>query len=259
MVYILLFLLIILSFLLKNPKFIGYLGERKVRKRLFKLDPSIYFTLHDVMIPAASGGKTSQIDHLIVSPYGVFVIETKNYQGWIFGKENQAYWTQTIYKRKERFLNPIWQNKGHVKALQELLSEYPQIPYHSIVVFDNRAKLKIDVTSKVVYTSELLFTIQMISETRVSSDQVKDIYHMILSNNQTNRKARKAHVKQINQDLQQETLKVAEMICPRCEGELVERKGKDGTFLGCANYPKCRYVVKERKVVSGGFASTGKK
>ncbi|MBP1934208.1 hypothetical protein [Ammoniphilus resinae] len=81
--------------------------------------------------------------------------------------------------------------QSHVKALLELLSEYPQIPYHSIVVFDNRSKLKIDVTSKVVYTSELLFTIQMISETKVSDDQVKDIYHMILSNNQTNRKAKK--------------------------------------------------------------------
>ncbi|WP_209812279.1 topoisomerase DNA-binding C4 zinc finger domain-containing protein [Ammoniphilus resinae] len=52
----------------------------------------------------------------------------------------------------------------------------------------------------------------------------------------------------MNQDLQQETLKVAELICPRCERELVQRKGKYGTFLGCSNYPKCRYVVKEKQV-----------
>lgn len=247
-IYLVLFLLIIVSILLKNPKVIGYLGERGIRKKLSQLDPTTYLTLYDVMIPTAEG-KTSQIDHVVISPYGVFVIETKNYQGWIFGKENQQYWTQTIFKRKEKLFNPIWQNKGHIKALQGLLSDYPNIPFHSIVVFHDRAKLKIDVTSKVVYTSELLFTIQMFNQAQLTPDEVKSIYQAILSHNTTDKKARKKHVHQIQQNLKSNTLKVVELICPRCEGQLVERKGKYGTFLGCSNYPKCRYVVKERKVV----------
>lgn len=56
------------------------------------------------------------IDHVVISKYGVFVIETKNYRGWIIGNEKSEYWTQVIYKRKERLYNPIKQNYGHIKA-----------------------------------------------------------------------------------------------------------------------------------------------
>ncbi|RXT00976.1 hypothetical protein EIZ39_25765 [Ammoniphilus sp. CFH 90114] len=64
----------------------------------------------------------------------------------------------------------------------------------------------------------------------------------------------KGHVTSIHQSLKEKTLKVAELICPRCEGELLERTGKHGSFYGCSNYPKCRYtkchyIAKERKVV----------
>ena len=31
-------------------------------------------------------------------------------------------------------------------------------------------------------------------------------------------------------------------VCPECGGDLVQRKGRYGTFVGCANYPKCKYV-----------------
>ena len=76
-----------------------------------------------------------QIDHVVVSIYGIFVIETKNYSGWIFGDENSQYWAQVIYKTKNRFYNPILQNRGHIKALQGLLQDYSHIRYIPIVVF----------------------------------------------------------------------------------------------------------------------------
>ena len=64
-----------------------------------------------------------QIDHVVVSRKGIFVLETKNYTGWIFGNENSQNWTQVIYKRKEKFYNPIWQNFDHIQALKEFLGE----------------------------------------------------------------------------------------------------------------------------------------
>ncbi|WP_164985350.1 nuclease-related domain-containing protein [Ammoniphilus sp. CFH 90114] len=120
--FTILFSLVIISFILRSPKVKGYIGEKKVQRKLNSLDPNQYITINDIMIPTAEG-KTSQIDHIVLSLYGIFVIETKNYQGWIFGKDQQQYWTQTIYKRKEKLFNPVWQNKGQIKALQDLFSE----------------------------------------------------------------------------------------------------------------------------------------
>ena len=82
----------------------------------------------------------TQIDHVVVSKYGVFVIETKNYSGWIFGSEKQKNWTQTIYKKKTRFYNPILQNNTHIKALQYFLDM--SMTMHSIIVFSDAATLK---------------------------------------------------------------------------------------------------------------------
>ncbi|MEW9672866.1 NERD domain-containing protein [Ammoniphilus sp. 3BR4] len=245
-----LLVLIIFSVLLKNPKFKGYLGERAIQRKLRSLGRK-YIVLNDIMIPT-SEGKTSQIDHIILSPYGVFVIETKNYQGWIFGKDQQQYWTQTIYKRKEKLFNPVWQNKGHIKALQDLLNDFPTIAYHSIIVFGNQATLKIETKYHVINASQLVSTILTYRNVNLTHDDIHSIHQHILSKNQTDRKLRKEHVTSIHKNKMEKTLKVAELICPRCEGELVERKGKYGSFHGCSNYPKCRYVVKERKVVGMG-------
>ncbi len=227
---------------------IGYIGEKKIQRKLKKLDPSQYIALHDIMI-STSEGKTSQIDHIVLSPYGIFVIETKNYQGWIFGKDQQQYWTQTIYKRKEKLFNPVWQNKGHIIALQDLLSDFPTVPYHSIIVFGNQANLKVESTSPVIYASQLISTIQKYQDQTLQDQTIHAIHQRILGSNQTDRKRRKEHVNSIHQKMKETTLKVAELICPRCEGELVERKGNFGDFHGCSNYPRCRYIVKERKVV----------
>jgi hypothetical protein len=244
--YLFLFLLLTISILLKKPTVIGYLGELGIRRKLNRLDPQTYTILYDVLIPTAKEGKTSQIDHVVISPYGIFVIETKNYQGWIFGQEKSQYWTQTIYKRKERFFNPILQNNGHIKALKELLSEYTDVPYHNIVVFGGRAKLKVNVTSEVINAAQLLSTIQNHNEANLNFGQIQSIHQSIVSNSLQGKKVRKKHVETIHKELRSKDSKIAEMICPRCEGELVERKGKYGSFLGCSNYPKCRFVVNEK-------------
>lgn len=98
--------------------------------------------LTNLYIPKADGA-TTEIDLVILHATGIYVIESKNYGGWIFGSETSKNWTQT-WKGGARFkfLNPIWQNKGHLKALQENLNGiYPHC-YFSVIVFGNRAQLK---------------------------------------------------------------------------------------------------------------------
>lgn len=241
---ILLFLFFMLLFIYRIPAVKGYLGEASVKSKLSKLDQEKYFILNDVMIKTANG-KTSQIDHVVVSVYGIFVIETKNYKGWITGNEQSQYWNQTIYKRKEKLLNPIIQNKGHVKALKDLLADYPHVPFIPIVVFGIRADLKMDVSSEVVYSTKLLDTILKYNNEVISLFEAKQIHNAISNANSVDKEERKAHVQTIKADIRERENKISNNICPRCGGSLVERRGKYGSFMGCANYPKCKFALRE--------------
>lgn len=132
--------LLLLKALLQNPKVKGRIGERAVRSVIGKdLDEETYIEFHDLIIPSRSG--TTQIDHIYVSVFGIFVIETKNYTGWIFGSEKQSKWTQVVYKQKHYFQNPLRQNYAHIKALSELL-QLPEEKFHSMVVFLGDCELK---------------------------------------------------------------------------------------------------------------------
>jgi hypothetical protein len=93
--------------------------------------PKEFNALHDVMLKTRKG--FSQIDNIVVSPYGIFVIEAKNYDGWIFGDQDKKFWIQTFSNgRKNRFYNPIWQNNGHVKALKDTLEDFNSLEYFPI-------------------------------------------------------------------------------------------------------------------------------
>lgn len=111
-----LIVLAIIAVILNLPSVKGFFGEISIRILLKFLNKDKYLIINDVLIPT-NNGTTAQIDHIVVSIYGIFVIETKNYNGWIFGSENSKNWTQVIYKTKNHFYNPIMQNKGHIKAL----------------------------------------------------------------------------------------------------------------------------------------------
>lgn len=118
----------------------GWLGEKLTALGIWMhLDKETYRRFHNVIVPARNG--TTQIDHVIVSPYGIFVVETKNYQGWIFGSANQAQWTQSIYGKKHRFQNPLRQNYRHIKCLSDYL-DLPEDRFHSVVFFIGDCKLK---------------------------------------------------------------------------------------------------------------------
>lgn len=112
------------------------------------LDKGTYHRVHNVTLPTRDG--TTQIDHILVSCFGVFVLETKNMRGWIFGGEKQAQWTQKLYKHTLKFQNPLRQNFKHVKVIEATLQIPPDM-IHSVVVFVGGSTFKTDMPSNVTY------------------------------------------------------------------------------------------------------------
>ena len=228
---------------LYSAKIKGSIGEFKVNTRLNFLGNK-YISLNDIFIKS-SNGYTSQIDEVVLSEYGIFVIETKNYKGWIFGNENSENWTQVIFNKKHTFRNPIKQNWSHIYALKNILVEFPNIKYFSIVVFTGEATLKsIESTVPVIYINRLKSTIKSLSSEKCLSQSELSKIKSILESTKINEKsARKEHVKNIKQNIAEKQLKMANLICPRCNSELKLRDGRNGKFYGCSNYPRCRFTM----------------
>ena len=144
LIIILLILVIILLTILiiklcsNSPKSKGKEGERQVAKYLSNLPSKKYIVLNNILLQ--NNYHSTQIDHIVFSVYGIFVIETKNYSGIIRGKENSENWTKETYGNKFPFRNPILQNKAHIKALQRILSIRDERKIIPIVTFSRRAK-----------------------------------------------------------------------------------------------------------------------
>lgn len=220
------------------PKLRGLAGEMLVKMKLCLLPKSKYIILNDIMIGNDYG--THQIDHIVISEYGIFVIETKNYYGLIVGDEFQNTWNQCLGRRKYKFNNPIHQNYGHIKTLESLLN-IEENKFISIVCFSDDCKLKINSNSTVVNIKNLRRVIKNFYKALIETD-IQQIANIILENNIKGRKNRKNHVKQIKLKLKEDQIKVDNMICPRCGSELVLKNGKYGTFKGCSRYPECRFM-----------------
>lgn len=244
-------LLVLLLILLGGLKFNfasikGRVGEAYVNRILEKLNNEEYKTFHDVYVPNKDGGIT-QVDHIVTSPYGIFVIETKHYKGWIFGKEDQKYWTQVIYKRKEKLFNPIWQNFGHLSALKAY-ADIEENKIHSIIAFSNNSTLKfVDNFKKarVIQFHELLQVINGYSRPVFTNQQLQavnsKIGKLLLVDRKEKINIKKDHIETIKRKKRVSTTG-SNTGCPKCGGNLVMRKGKFGSFQGCSNYPKCRYT-----------------
>lgn len=165
---------LVLGAVLKSPWFKGWLGERKVRELIRRrLDPSIYrefsnLTLRDEF------GETTQIDHVYVSPFGVLVIETKHMGHWISGDQYAQMWTQTIYRNKYRFQNPIRQNHRHIKVLESALG-LPEEAFKSIVVFTGDCTFKSEMPDEVCTCSDLIEYIHSLDKQILGQEQVDAI------------------------------------------------------------------------------------
>ena len=154
------------------PVIKGNTGEISIRLELCLLPKEKYKVLNDIIIKTKRG--TTQIDHIVVSQYGIFVIETKNFTGLITGNTNTLEWTKNMYGKKFKFRNPIIQNKGHIRALSKALN-ISENKFTSIVVFVNDCSLNIDTKSIVIHDDKLLKIIKYYKTEKIDKQDVEKI------------------------------------------------------------------------------------
>lgn len=156
----------------------GWIGETvgAISQKLL-LDPKIYFPLNNITLQTANG--TTQIDHIIVSKYGIFVIEAKNMSGWIFGDAKSAQWTQSLFGKKYRFQNPLHQNYRHTKALQEFLG-VDESKLISLVMFWGECEFKTPMPDNVRCSGYISF-IKRYTATLLSDAEVQQFVAAIQS------------------------------------------------------------------------------
>lgn len=216
----------------------GWLGEKMTTFGMWlSLDSSVYRRFHNVIVPTPNG--TTQIDHLLVSPFGLFVIETKNIKGWIFGSEQQRKWTQTIYGKKYSFQNPLHQNYRHTKCLAEHLGLDSGV-VHSVVFFIGECTFKTQMPANVLNTG-LSSHIRSYRDRLLSDSDMQTIIGAIGRLKGDGSLTHRAHMRSLRERHSSTT------VCPKCGSALIERTARKGpnagsTFLGCTGYPRCRYT-----------------
>ncbi|MGP4845610.1 NERD domain-containing protein [Marinobacter sp. 1Y8] len=234
----------ILAAVLKSPRFKGWMGECLVNisARLF-LDKNIYHLIRNVTLPTEDG--TTQIDHIIVSPFGVFVVETKNMKGWIFGSTHLRQWTQKIFKHSQKFQNPLHQNYKHVKTLQALLG-LSDAQIHSVVVFVGDATFKTEMPANVTRGGGYLRFIKSHQDAVLNAEEVRVVLEKVASGRlKASFKTHREHVKHVKTIVEEKENGIR---CPKCQGEMVRRVVKRGEnigkeFWGCSVFPKCRGML----------------
>ena len=213
-------------------------------------------------------GESTEVDLILLHESGIYVFESKNYSGWIFGTETQQYWTQSLPGRygqahKVKFFNPILQNQAHLKLLGEYLGIDSHF-FYSCIVFGDECTLKdITLTSGRHYVtnrSNLFAAISshiQLSITKLSPEQIDSLYAKLFPLTQVDAEQRAQHIKEVKEiQHKQEVAAQAPVasaqgsqdgICPLCGGRLVLRTATRGAnagnkFWGCSNFPKCRYI-----------------
>lgn len=228
-------------------------------------------TLRNVYLPTSDGG-TSEIDVLFITQKGIFVFESKNYSGWIFGDEKSRHWTAMLPNRvKNQFYNPIMQNRTHLKWLADYVGN--DVPLFSIIVFSERCELKkVTVHSeniKVIKRDSTYATVLELWEQNpdcIEADHIEELYQSLKQLTNVDEAVKAAHVANIKNRFQKPTNvpistvvseekavaqcpspQVDTLFCPRCGAKLVLREATKGAnagnkFYGCSRFPKCRYI-----------------
>lgn len=219
-----------------NYENLGQFGEFSTEYALINnnLDGELV-VLKNIYVPYRD--KTSEIDLLMIHEKGIFVFESKNYSGWIFGNISQLKWTQSLQNgEKYHFYNPIRQNQTHIKALSEYLN-MPISSFTSYIVFSERCSLKSvpEDTDQVIIVRRP----DMLKKLRAHLRASVNLY----SPEEVLQLAQKLQplVNKSEAEKQQHIDDIKEK-CPFCGNELVLRRGKYGKFWGCSTYPQCKFT-----------------
>ena len=178
-------------------KFKGWIGELKLRLAMWVFLSKKYRILNDITILLPQG-KTSQIDHVLVSPYGIFVIETKNYQGLITANEEDGMWLQGFSRNNYRFYSPIRQNEGHIRSLKYLLKSH-EYPMMNIVGFVGKADFNGAIPTGVA--NGAIATVRLIKRYKaafIKPDEVTRIYELIEARRMpSNMRTKRLHIRNV--------------------------------------------------------------
>jgi len=226
--------------------FKGWFGELLVTATSnITLDGDIYQSVNNVTIPTSNG--TTQIDHIIVSRYGIFVIETKNMEGWIFGDADRPKWTQSFRKSRFQFQNPLHQNYRHIKSLAEFLG-IPTSSFISLVCFVGAAcELKSSMPPNVIRGVPFGY-IKKQTTVILSDESVPKIVQAIKSGMRPKNILGLSTVATKNEHLASLANRHSSKTnCPKCGSELKEKTANSGsnignTFMACSRFPSCRYT-----------------
>lgn len=228
--------------LFRTSWFKGWLGEQMVRLSAGLMLPrKIYHPVHNVTLPTPDG--TTQVDHIFVSRYGVFVVETKNMKGWIFGRERDRQWTQKIYRHTRKFQNPLRQNFKHVEALKKVLGIPPET-VHSVIVFVGGSTFKTNMPANVTHAGGYVRYIKSFKQPVLSERQVEETLAQIKSGRlEPSSATHKAHVRSLKARSNPNAIRR----CPKCGSIMLLRTAKRGArtgekFWGCSSYPECKVV-----------------
>lgn len=223
----------------------GEEGERDVAWTVSVHLPS-FKVIRNLYVPLG-GGRATEIDMVLLHNSGIYVLEVKNYSGWIFGSEGQRYWTRAGYNGKNQFYSPLMQNRGHINSLQRFLGVDPFL-CHSYIVFTGDCELKSLTFStafhKVVkreslerYINEDVLNYGSV----LTDDEVTRIYDALLPLSNPSIEMRKEQIRTYQAARSREASGTR---CPLCGGNLTVRRNRSTgePFWGCSNYPERRYT-----------------
>ncbi|WP_203277030.1 nuclease-related domain-containing protein [Metamycoplasma hominis] len=224
-------------------------GEFLVAWKLTSLNEGKYKVLNDILLQI-DNDKTAQIDHIVVSTYGIFVIETKNWNGFITGGRDSYFW----FKRNsgnniEIMKNPIKQNEWHIEALKQIFSKYNininEELFYSLIVFVQGQKPKIGNLNNcsVIPLNDLVKRIHSYNKEILEESQIENLIKFIQQENIEDKETRLEHNERAKKVLQVQQDKIKEHICPKCNCKLIYKNGLHGKFYGCSNYPKCHFSI----------------
>ena len=268
----------------RSPQRWGRKGERQVRRALRRLPRRDFIALHDLMIPTGTTDEQGhqryrQIDHVVVSTRGIFVIETKAHKGHIQGSEEAQYWQQRFLMSARSFYNPLLQNASHIRSLRRAVRGLPADMFISVVVFTEawridvltedlvkrrrwwparhirrtldparsvkgswwrRRKAVILDDSKVVMRLDSLVGELKRRPRILSRDEIVDIADRLQSAD-SKEASRRQHAASARRTAAYQEKTIRHGLCPRCGGRLILRESKTGAFFGCENFPQCRF------------------
>lgn len=257
----------------------GRLGEYYTFMHLRNLGGYKKF-LFNCYVPK-SDEKTTEIDVIMLHETGIYVFESKNYSGWIFGSADGKYWTQSLNAggraEKHKFYNPVFQNNNHIKWLKTFLADYGEKPFVSYIVFSDRCRfMDIKLTSRdqfVMHRKDAAADVAARAkkaEAVLTAEQIDDIFNRLYPLTQVSDEKKAEHIERIEEmkngakipvpaaesaaaaavcetDAESPESAQRNTICPQCGGKLILKTAKRGersgkSFLGCENFPKCRYI-----------------